>query len=59
VQAGSPEALNVIPDTQDVVPMSPEQAARHLRQATERVLQERRGHQQKSLKPPTGKVRDW
>ena len=34
---------DVVPDREDLVPMSAEEAAQHLQQAIERVLQERRG----------------
>jgi tetratricopeptide (TPR) repeat protein len=51
--------LAAIPDAAQLAPMSPEDAARHLQQATERVLNERRAYRQRTLRPPSGTVRDW
>jgi tetratricopeptide (TPR) repeat protein len=51
--------LPVIPDREEMVPMSRDEAEAHLRQAIERVLQERRAHGQRSVRVPAGKVRDW
>jgi tetratricopeptide (TPR) repeat protein len=52
--------LPVIPDREELVPMSREEAEAHLRQAIEAVMKEGRTHrQQRSVKAPSGKVRDW
>jgi tetratricopeptide (TPR) repeat protein len=51
--------LPVIPDREELVPMSREEAEAHLRQATERVMQEGRAHRRGSVRVPSGKVRDW
>jgi tetratricopeptide (TPR) repeat protein len=51
--------LPVIPDREELVPMSREEAEAHLRQAIERVMQEGRAHRQRSVRVPSGKVRDW
>jgi tetratricopeptide (TPR) repeat protein len=51
--------LPVIPDREELVPMSREEAEAHLRQAIERVMQEGRAHRQRSVRVPAGKVRDW
>ncbi len=51
--------LPVIPDRDELVPMSREQAEAHLRQAIERVTQEGRAHQRRPPRTATGKVRDW
>jgi hypothetical protein len=58
-QAPGEGSLPVIPDREELVPMSKEEAEAHLRQATERVLQEGRAHRQRSLRVPSSKVRDW
>jgi tetratricopeptide (TPR) repeat protein len=52
-------ALPTIPDREELVPMSREEAEAHLRQAVERVLNERRAHVQRPATVPSGKVRDW
>jgi tetratricopeptide (TPR) repeat protein len=51
--------MEVIPDTAQLVPMTPEDATAHLKQAIDRVLEERRAYQKRTLKPPTGNVPDW
>jgi tetratricopeptide (TPR) repeat protein len=51
--------LPVIPDREELVPMSREEAEAHLRQAIEKVMQEGRSHRQRSVKVLSGKVRDW
>jgi tetratricopeptide (TPR) repeat protein len=51
--------LPVIPDRDELAPMSREDAEAHLRQAIEKVMQEGRAHRQRAQKPPSGKVRDW
>lgn len=51
--------LPVIPDRDELAPMSREEAEAHLRQAIEKVLKEGRSHRQHSQKPPSSKVRDW
>jgi tetratricopeptide (TPR) repeat protein len=52
-------SLQAIPDKDDLVPMSPEEAARHLQQAVDEVLKERRAYRQRTMKVPSGKVLDW
>lgn len=56
---GDNGTLPVIPDREELVPMSREEAEAHLRQATERVMREGRSHRQRSVRVPSGKVRDW
>jgi tetratricopeptide (TPR) repeat protein len=51
--------LPVIPDREELAPMSREEAEAHLRQAIEKVMKEGRAHRQQAQKPPSGKVRDW
>jgi tetratricopeptide (TPR) repeat protein len=51
--------LPVIPDRDELVPMSREEAEAHLRQAIERVLKEARAHGQRPVRRSSGKVRDW
>jgi len=51
--------LPPIPDRTDLVPMAPEDAAAHLQQAVERVLRERRQHQQSSAPRPSRVIPDW
>jgi tetratricopeptide (TPR) repeat protein len=51
--------LPVIPDREELAPMSREDAEAHLRQATEKVIQEGRAHRNRSVKVRSGKVRDW
>jgi len=52
-------SLPVIPDRDELVPMSREEAEAHLRQAIERVTQEGRAHQRRPPRMSSGKVRDW
>jgi len=56
---GDNPSLPVIPVREELAPMSREDAEAHLRQAIERVIQEGRTHRQRSLKVPSGKVRNW
>lgn len=51
--------LPPIPDRAERVPMTPEDAAEHLRRAAERVLYERRKHQQQSAPVPSRRIRDY
>lgn len=51
--------LKGIPDQDDPVSMTQDEALRHLQAATLRVLEERSAHRQRSHKAPSGKVRDW
>jgi tetratricopeptide (TPR) repeat protein len=51
--------LPPIPDTAEPVDMSPEDAAEHVRRATERILRERRLHQQQSAPAPRGDLPDY
>jgi tetratricopeptide (TPR) repeat protein len=51
--------LPVVPDRDELMPMSPEEAAQHLQQALERVLQEQRAHRQHTLRPPSQNAPDW
>ena len=51
--------LGTLPDTDQVVPLSPEQAAAHLRQAVERILAESRGYRQQSSRTLSRDVLDW
>jgi tetratricopeptide (TPR) repeat protein len=56
-----PGAGNLPPqqDRGDVVPGSPEETAQQLRQASLRILQERRQYQKLSVKPPVEGVKNW
>jgi tetratricopeptide (TPR) repeat protein len=58
-QAPGAGNLPVIPDREELAPMSREDAEAHLRQAIDKVIQEGRAHRQRSQKVPSGKVRDW
>jgi hypothetical protein len=58
-QAAGAGNLPVIPDRDELAPMSREEAEAHLRQAIEKVMQEGRAHRQRAQKAPSGKVRDW
>jgi tetratricopeptide (TPR) repeat protein len=51
--------LPVIPDRDELAPMSREDAEAHLREAMQRVMQEGRAHRQRSQRPPSNRVRDW
>jgi tetratricopeptide (TPR) repeat protein len=51
--------LPVIPDREELAPMSREEAEAHLRQAVEAVLQEGRTHRQHKQRVPSGRVRNW
>ena len=51
--------LPVVPDRDDLVPMTSEEAAQHLQQALERVLQEQRAHCRQALRPPPPNALDW
>jgi tetratricopeptide (TPR) repeat protein len=51
--------LPPIPDTQDPVSLTPEDAANHLQQATVRILHERQKHKQMSIKKPAPSAKDW
>jgi tetratricopeptide (TPR) repeat protein len=56
---GASNNLPVIPDRDELAPMSREEAEAHLRQAIDKVMKEGRTHRQRSQKAPSGKVRDW
>jgi tetratricopeptide (TPR) repeat protein len=58
-QAPGDGNLPVIPDRDELTPMSREEAEAHLRQAIEKVIKEGRSHRKSSQKPPSSKVRDW
>jgi hypothetical protein len=58
-QAAGAGNLPVIPDRDELAPMSREDAEAHLRQAIEKVMREGRAHRQRAQKAPSGKVRDW
>ncbi len=51
--------LDAVPDQAELVPMTHEEAMSHLKQATERVLEERQAHRRRPPRAPAGKVRDW
>jgi tetratricopeptide (TPR) repeat protein len=51
--------LPVIPDRDELTPMSRENAEAHLREAIQKVMQEGRAHRQRSVRVPSEKVRDW
>jgi hypothetical protein len=58
-QAPGAGNLPVIPDRDELAPMSREEAEAHLREAMRKVMQERRAYRQRSQKVPSAKVRDW
>ncbi len=58
-QAPGDGNLPVIPDRDELAPMSREEAEAHLRQAIDKVMREGRTHRQQRQKPPSSKVRDW
>jgi tetratricopeptide (TPR) repeat protein len=58
-QAPGKGPLPPIPDTAERVPMAPEDAATHLQRAAERVLRERRLHQQRSAPAPSRVIPDY
>jgi hypothetical protein len=41
------------------MPLSPQDAAEHLKRATRRILEERQAHRQGRARPPVPGVRDW
>jgi hypothetical protein len=51
--------LATLPDTDELVSMSPEEVAAHLRQAVQRILGERREYQQQAAKSSSRDVLDW
>jgi hypothetical protein len=51
--------LPVIPDRDELAPMSREDAEAHLKEALKKVMQEGRSHRQGSVRVPSAKVRDW
>jgi Ca-activated chloride channel family protein len=51
--------LPPIPDTAELVPMPPQDAAAHLQQAAQRILRERRAHLKQQTPPPGPGVKDW
>jgi tetratricopeptide (TPR) repeat protein len=51
--------LATLPDKDELVPMSAEDAAAHLRQAVQRILGERRSYQEKAARSSSRDVLDW
>ena len=51
--------LPVLPDTDQLVPLSAEDTVAYLDQVAARVLRERREHRQRSAAPPSPLVKDW
>ena len=51
--------LAVLPDSDELVPMTPEDAEAYLRQAVERILGERREYQQQAARSTSRDVLDW
>jgi tetratricopeptide (TPR) repeat protein len=51
--------LPPIPDTDDLVPLSPEDAAEHLEQALTRIRRERQDHRQQSVPAASSHLMDW
>ncbi len=49
--------LQVLPDADELVPLSPEEAQAHLRRLAEQITRERRHHHQS--RPATGSAKDW
>ncbi len=56
---GGQGTLPPVPDRADPAPLSPQDAAAHLEQATRRVLEERQAHRRGNVRPPAPTVRDW
>jgi tetratricopeptide (TPR) repeat protein len=51
--------LPPVPDTDELAPLPPEDVAAHLQRAAAQILRERREHQQRSVKPSAGNVKNW
>ncbi len=51
--------LPPVPDRADLPPLSAEDAARHLDQAAQRILQDLKAHRQSRVAPPPPNVKDW
>jgi tetratricopeptide (TPR) repeat protein len=51
--------LEPVPDRSEPTPLSPHDAAEHLKRATRRILEERQAHRQGRARPPAPGVRDW
>jgi tetratricopeptide (TPR) repeat protein len=60
-QRGAPGKgqLPPVPDEDKLVPLPPEDATAHLQRALDRILKERREHQQRSARTPSASVKDW
>jgi tetratricopeptide (TPR) repeat protein len=56
---GGQGTLPPVPDRADPAPLSPQDAATHLEQATRRILEERQAHRRGNVRPPAPTVRDW
>lgn len=56
---GGQGTLPPVPDRADPAPLSPQDAAAHLEQATRRILEERQAHRRGNVRPPAPTVRDW
>jgi hypothetical protein len=56
---GEGQVLPPVPDKDEPVALSPEDAREHLLRAAQRVVRERREHQLRSVKPPARDVKDW
>lgn len=54
-----PGNLPPVPDKDELIPLSHEDAAAHLQRATEQILRERREYRQRSVKVPAKEVKDW
>ncbi|HVS40399.1 MAG TPA: VWA domain-containing protein [Gemmataceae bacterium] len=53
------DKLPPVPDRADLPPLSAEDAARHLDQAAQRILQDLKAHRRSKAAPPPPNVRDW
>jgi tetratricopeptide (TPR) repeat protein len=51
--------LPPVPDTADLSPLSPDDAAAHLEEAAVRIVRERRSHRLQTIKPVAPGVKDW
>jgi tetratricopeptide (TPR) repeat protein len=51
--------LEPVPDRSEPTPLSPHDAAEHLKRATRRIVEERQAHRQGRARPPAAGVRDW
>jgi hypothetical protein len=51
--------LPPVPDQDDLAPLTPEEAAAHLKQAAQRILHDREDYRRRPLPAPAANVMDW